>query len=169
MVGQPFDAFAAENASLSEEDFLGKFTEPFLISEGALPPPSNKQLAQTTDDTPVPGKRSGQPVVVLVRQVAPGQRRIVTVGRGKDCDISIDTTQVSKRHAYFAREEDGAWCIADAESTNGTYVDGKKLPPHEKHALSDSEAIRFSPDLCFRFFGPEAFFRYMSMRARMKS
>jgi pSer/pThr/pTyr-binding forkhead associated (FHA) protein len=106
---------------------------------------------------------SREPVVIRLSRQG---RKIVTVGRSPDCDITIDTDKISKRHAYFDQEGDGSWFVADAGSTNGTFVDGKQVQEHEHHALSDAATIRFSPDVGFRFFGPAAFFRYVSMRTR---
>jgi hypothetical protein len=146
---EPFGAFAKENASIPEEQFLDRFKDPFLISDGPLP--SKKPSAK------------GEPMVIRLSR---GARKMVTVGRAPDCDISIDAEKISKHHAYFDQEADGSWFVADAGSTNGTFVDGKQVEAHEHQALSDSTTIRFSPDIGFRFFGPAAFFRYVSMRTR---
>lgn len=151
---ESFSAFAKENGSLPEEQFLERFKEPFLISDGEVP-----------ENLRTLGPK-GDPVVIrLVR----GPRKIVTVGRSPDSDVHVVGAKVSKHHAYFDQEEDEAWFVADAGSSNGTFVDGKKLDEHEHAALADSTTIRFSPDVSFRFFGPAAFFRYVGMRMRMKS
>jgi hypothetical protein len=45
----------------------------------------------------------------------------VTIGRSPDCDLSLQDTYLSTRHARFANDE-GDLSIEDLGSTNGTYV-----------------------------------------------
>jgi pSer/pThr/pTyr-binding forkhead associated (FHA) protein len=45
----------------------------------------------------------------------------VTIGRSADCDLSLQDTYLSTRHARFANDE-GDLSIEDLGSTNGTYV-----------------------------------------------
>lgn len=53
-------------------------------------------------------------------------RPVLTLGRSRDCDISIDDPSVSRRHAELRREA-GGFAIADLGSTNGTQVNGRKI------------------------------------------
>lgn len=48
------------------------------------------------------------------------------VGRGLDCDVILTDGQCSRVHAKLLFD-DGAWWIYDAESRNGTYVNGQKI------------------------------------------
>ena len=48
------------------------------------------------------------------------------VGRGTDCDIILVDPLCSRVHAEVAREEDG-WWVCDADSRNGTYLNGQKV------------------------------------------
>ncbi len=50
----------------------------------------------------------------------------VVVGRGPGCSIPIDDTYASQQHARIFREGDG-YFIEDLGSTNGTYVNGRKI------------------------------------------
>jgi hypothetical protein len=45
----------------------------------------------------------------------------VTIGRSPDCDLSLQDTYLSTRHARIANDE-GDLSIEDLGSTNGTYV-----------------------------------------------
>jgi membrane-bound lytic murein transglycosylase D len=49
-----------------------------------------------------------------------------TIGRDENCDIHIQNTNVSRRHAegFF---KDGTWWIGDLYSRNGTYVNGRRI------------------------------------------
>jgi pSer/pThr/pTyr-binding forkhead associated (FHA) protein len=107
-------------------------------------------------------------VLTVARRDRSKHASIVTVGRGEDCDVRVVHPLVSKRHAYFTQNDQG-WHLADAESSNGTFVDGNRLEPHKLQPLHDSVVLRFGPEIKYRFFGPVAFFKYVSMRARMKA
>lgn len=52
------------------------------------------------------------------------------VGRSTLCDLRIDSSTVSRRHALISYTADGAMLV-DLNSTNGTYVDGEKIWRHE--------------------------------------
>ena len=72
--------------------------------------------------------------------------RAVVIGRSRDCDISVDDPNVSRRHAEI-RREDGAYWIADLGSTNGVVVNGKrveraKLEPDDEILLGTT-VVRF--------------------------
>ena len=56
----------------------------------------------------------------LLRQDSENQ-----IGRGLDCDIVLSDPLSSRVHAIVERR-DGAWFVRDAESRNGTYVNGQK-------------------------------------------
>ncbi|MGZ8217906.1 FHA domain-containing protein [Methylomagnum sp.] len=50
----------------------------------------------------------------------------VTIGRAPTCDIVIDNGALSRHHCTL-RESGGLWTIIDEGSSNGTYIDGKKI------------------------------------------
>jgi ABC-type multidrug transport system ATPase subunit len=49
-----------------------------------------------------------------------------TIGRLEDCALRIDSPLVSRRHALLVAREDGAF-LEDLDSTNGTFVDGRRI------------------------------------------
>lgn len=62
--------------------------------------------------------------------VTDGRRLLVppqgaVIGRSRDCDIVLDDSNVSRRHAEL-RPRRGAWTIADLGSTNGVRVNGSR-------------------------------------------
>lgn len=61
----------------------------------------------------------------------------ITVGRDSGNDIQIDNPAVSSIHARIW-QEGGTIYIEDAESTNGTYVNGEKIV---KVALNDKDEV----------------------------
>ncbi len=54
------------------------------------------------------------------------QRRTI-IGRGQDADIVLDSSTVSRRHAELSIVEQEGIVIQDLNSSNGTYVNGKKI------------------------------------------
>lgn len=72
---------------------------------------------------------------------------VTTIGRPDSAlhyypDVEIDLDDaVSRRHAEVLRRED-SYSIVDAGSTNGTLLNGEKLPPHEERLLAHGDRIR---------------------------
>jgi len=52
--------------------------------------------------------------------------------------------EISRRHAQFVRNE-GAWFVIDLNSSNGTFLDGKRVPPRERIPLRNGQQIKISP------------------------
>jgi len=63
------------------------------------------------------------------------ERRVV-LGRSKECDVQVPDANVSRRHAEL-RQEGAAWWVVDLDSTNGTEVNGKRVP-RAKLAVGDT-------------------------------
>lgn len=57
------------------------------------------------------------------------EKKTWTLGRSEAADISVATSAVSSMHARLIWEN-GEWMLEDLGSTNGTFVDGKRLEPH---------------------------------------
>jgi pSer/pThr/pTyr-binding forkhead associated (FHA) protein len=58
--------------------------------------------------------------------------QIVIVGRGKDADIKVGAGAdgvVSRKHALIHTDASGKTYIADLGSTNGTFINGKRIEP----------------------------------------
>lgn len=66
------------------------------------------------------------------------------VGRGTSADVVIDLSGVSARHAEL-RVVGGQWHILDLGSTNGTWLDGRRIEPHTAFELVPSTIIQFRP------------------------
>ncbi|MCR4403270.1 MAG: FHA domain-containing protein [Firmicutes bacterium] len=66
-----------------------------------------------------------------------GERMIV--GRSSSCHIVIEDAGVSRRHAEIGLES-GRFYVADLGSTNGTYVNGRKV---SRHLLADGDVVSF--------------------------
>lgn len=66
-----------------------------------------------------------------------------TVGKLKSCDLCVNSKVVSRRHAEFRQDSDRLY-IKDLGSTNGTLVDGFKLPPDTELEVKSGQEIVFA-------------------------
>ena len=143
------DGFSRDARVLDLAAFRARHGEGFLIHDGPLLPERRVKRPQrtlviappgTTD--PAPARASGGPAAQLVRGPEPSPElrvfqirhtgrspypRIITVGRTRNNDVVVPDVVMSKFHAFF-KEEEGAFFLSDAESRNGTFVDGKSVP-----------------------------------------
>lgn len=90
-----------------------------------------------------PARRSAY-VVVLSGQAVGGKMFKLTnaecvVGRGDDAQLRVDDEGVSRRHAKLVRSEDGTVRLVDLGSTNGTFVNGRRI---DIQALADGDRIQ---------------------------
>ena len=57
------------------------------------------------------------------------------IGRGKHCDLVVDSAKVSREHAVIRREPDG-WWIEDLGSSNGTWFRRARI---ERRRIEDGD------------------------------
>mgnify|MGYP000164970850 FL=1 len=89
-------------------------------------------------------RRAARLVVVASPSLAPGATveldAATSVGRGAENELRIDGDDfVSSRHAQFEVRQDGLW-LADAGSTNGTYVNGARVTTARQ--LREGDVVR---------------------------
>jgi pSer/pThr/pTyr-binding forkhead associated (FHA) protein len=78
-----------------------------------------------------------------------GGRRL-NVGRVADNDLSLNDHSVSKVHATVMMNLEGTLLIADTGSTNGTFINGRRIAYGEARALEDGDVVGFG-DVEVRF------------------
>jgi hypothetical protein len=67
----------------------------------------------------------------------------VSVGRAVNKDVVLRHPNVSKLHAWFELDEHGGVYIADADSSNGTWLNHQRLPARELTQLNAGQHLRF--------------------------
>lgn len=117
------------------------------------PPQATMQVAVTP--APVQGQGGARRgVLVLLSGARPGGMIVIgegqdfVVGRTTEASYAIDDDSLSRRHARFFRLA-GKYAIEDLKSTNGTFVDGKRLT--EPCFLEPGSRIQLGKDTVVRF------------------
>jgi pSer/pThr/pTyr-binding forkhead associated (FHA) protein len=67
----------------------------------------------------------------------------LTIGRSTACDLVVDDPAVSRLHCVMY-VEGSRWCVADADSSGGTLVDGRRT---HRTRLTDRKLIRIGEHL----------------------
>ena len=62
------------------------------------------------------------------------------VGRAADNELVIDSPLVSGRHLLIERAEGRLW-LTDLGSTNGSFVNGRRLNPQAREAVSEDATV----------------------------
>ncbi len=76
-----------------------------------------------------------------------GGRRVLlpprggTLGRSRECDVVLEDSGVSRRHAELRPLEGGAWEIEDLDSTNGVRVNGRAIDGRRELSAGDSIGV----------------------------
>ncbi len=67
----------------------------------------------------------------VITEIALNRPRMV-LGRDHSCDISLESSYVSRFQNLFMELEDG-WILIDLNSTNGCFVNGRRVREHRLH------------------------------------
>lgn len=79
----------------------------------------------------------------------PGGRRL-SVGRVSDNELALNDTSVSKIHAALTMNQQGTLLVADTGSTNGTFINGRRISYGEARQIEDGDVVGFG-DVEVRF------------------
>ena len=71
-------------------------------------------------------------------------RHDIVIGRGAECNLRLSAPQVSRRHCFLRIGTDGAY-ISDLDSSNGTYLAGKRLSSGKRYTLNDGAILAVGP------------------------
>ncbi|MCQ2592172.1 MAG: FHA domain-containing protein [Treponema sp.] len=64
----------------------------------------------------------------------------ITIGRETDNDIVVDNKLASRHHAVIQKIRD-AYFLKDENSTNGTFINGVRIPPEKYVKLNPGDKI----------------------------
>ena len=115
----------------------------------------DEEMRAAKTGVPIPGAAPPMPDIQVIARVTtpggtreiplifkPGGRRL-NVGRASDNDLTINDTSVSKIHAALLMTAEGTLLVADTGSTNGTYLNGRRISYGESRLIEDGDVVGF--------------------------
>ena len=72
----------------------------------------------------------------------PGGKRL-NVGRASDNELMLNDASVSKIHGALLMTSEGTLLVADTGSTNGTYINGRRIAYGESRLIEDGDVVGF--------------------------
>jgi hypothetical protein len=160
----------ARRLMVDPERTRASFTTPALLWEA---PPVNGSDSghwmMTDAGHALTRPRAGEPLILPVEKV-PGRNNPfamgVTIGRVETNDIIIDDGSVSRFHAWLQYDErQHTWSLTDAESKNGTWVDGAKAEGKQRVTLKDGAEVKVG-DVVMRFMLPATLLDFVDAASR---
>src|SRR5262245_3965444 len=123
-----------------EEQLRQEDLEKRAKASGALTPPT---AAPPMPDIEVMARISFRDVTrEIPLAFKPGGRRL-NVGRASDNELTLNDASVSKIHAALLMTAEGALLVADTGSTNGTYLNGRRIAYGESRLIEDGDVVGF--------------------------
>ena len=124
----------------------------YRLINGSAPslPSSNTSVSKplppaTEDDEPTKVRVSGPRIVRTMGGHSVGEEMSIanglTIGRGQGCTVRLQDEEMSSKHAEF-RVDAGQAVVTDLDSTNGTYVNGRKLTANAPAPLKNMDLIK---------------------------
>jgi hypothetical protein len=144
-------------SGIAVEPTYGEFEEDLLREDeerqragAAMPPIPKSDITPKSQDVRVTARvmnAGGSEEVALDFRL--GGRR-VNVGRASDSDLCLNHPSVSKIHAALLMNREGALVVSDTGSTNGTFINGRRLGYGEARPVQDGDVVGFG-DVEVRF------------------
>jgi hypothetical protein len=107
------------------------------VAAGLMPRPAAAAAAEPVRAKPSRGRPPSALVVHAPEGAKPRTYRLsgpLEIGRAESCQVRLEDSYASLHHAKLS-SRDGTWLIEDLGSTNGTYVNDRRVSaPVEVHA-----------------------------------
>jgi len=142
---KPLSHFATVCEALSREAFVERHPGPYLVhssrSAGPLEITGGGRTIDSVvvDDAPAEDAEEDVQTVFTVSQFAP-KGPDLSVGSEVGSALRVPATSVSRTHAVL-RKVASQWCIEDAGSSMGTWVNGEPLDPGGTRPLDPGDRI----------------------------
>ena len=104
---------------------------------------------------PIPGAAPPMPDIQVIARITlpqgtreiplifkPGGKRL-NVGRASDNELTLNDASVSKIHGALLMTAEGTLLVADTGSTNGTYLNGRRIAYGESRLIEDGDVVGF--------------------------
>lgn len=82
----------------------------------------------------------------LVKKVAfrQGEKTAIVIGKSDNCEVYINSSIVSKQHAQLVHNLNNELFLIDLGSTNGTYINGRKIQSGVPYPISENDLVEFT-------------------------
>ena len=159
---------------MSEDEFITIFAYSVLVEKSGIVSPEHSSLLSGTkilNDTrnvlhPINDSSELISKTAKVFELRKRSGSLVTdifVGRGPTNDIVLANPSVSKSHLRFISiPQTKHHQLVDMFSSNGTYLNGKKIYPFEKHQVEDHDEISFGTEYQLIYYSPQAFYEMLT-------
>ncbi|HKP38704.1 MAG TPA: FHA domain-containing protein [Pyrinomonadaceae bacterium] len=128
-----------------EEELQQKDLERKLGKDAVKRPKHGDKLNVTINARILTGNASRE----IALEFVPGGRRL-SVGRATDNHLHLNDASVSKIHAALKMDNLGTLMVADTGSTNGTHINGQRIPYGEARPINEGDLVAFG-DVEVRF------------------
>jgi len=71
-------------------------------------------------------------------------RHDIVIGRGADCNLRLSAPQISRRHCFLRVGRDGV-SVTDLDSSNGTWVEGRRIDSGVRCDVQDGNFLSVGP------------------------
>ncbi len=99
------------------------------------------------------------------RQFLPLESFPFTIGRARECDLVIDSTQISRQHARLELDHEQVVFI-DLGSTNGSFINGERVPANSSRRLRAGDKINLGQVCTVEFDDPGTTLQVLPLRLR---
>lgn len=173
-IGAYLDAIAQKK--IDRPAFVASTRSPFLVTvevmEDTLPGGLSPESASAATVAQDPQKLRRASIAAREAHVYPIEKRPganteveVCVGRSRDNDVWINDAEVSKHHARVSAVK-GEWRITDLGSTNGTFINDKRIEVQTPIAVHTYDSVRLGRAAKMQFLDPESFYDYLTVLRR---
>lgn len=111
--GTPKEINKGDQISLGKSNTVSVVFNPDDYAAGVPPP----QSGRITDDT-----KANTNLLSKLKE-----KSIIYIGRGEEADLVLDHPTISRVHALIEKKSDSVFFIKDLGSTNGTFLNGKRV------------------------------------------
>ena len=140
-----------EDTAFQFETFSSEYSDEL---PGEISPSTESQIYETL-------------VIQIAKHASSAPANMICLGRAANNDIVIANNTVSKLHTYFVVSKEGDSCeVVDANSTNGTVVNNKRLVAYKNKVLFNRDSIHFGPSIQMVYLTPEGFYDLLQQLQR---
>ncbi len=77
------------------------------------------------------------------------------LGRAADNTLQLPDTSISRYHAFLGLDDEGQVRLTDLGSTNGTFLNGRRLPENTPVRVGDGDRLQFGAHVIVKFIRPD--------------